>query len=321
MLCQRCQAADVGADGRCPRCDGAPPPPPVHAPGIGYRLTPVAGLGVAAAAMLWVLAGLYALHLIADIQAYSDLDEPTTLFSPDDPIDEATDGFYETMAMLSGITGLATIPVFLVWFHRVRTNAEVWLPGQHRFSPGWAVGGWFVPVVNLWFPKMIIDDVCVASDPAPRHAAVQPYGQPLYQRPAAGLVTAWWATGLAWLVLYFFAMVVLAGSGRDLDEAETGLVLVSLAHACAIAAAVLAGLVVRRVSAMQDTRMAVPAGGYPLPPTVCPTPPPYQAPPVPPSTPVPPTPPSTPTPPPAPPAPPAPAAPPEPPAPPAAPPR
>src|ERR1700741_4905922 len=49
--------------------------------------------------------------------------------------------------------------VFLVWLWRVRRNAENLSPDGHRLARGWTTGGWLVPVVNLWFPFRIVEDI------------------------------------------------------------------------------------------------------------------------------------------------------------------
>ena len=45
---------------------------------------------------------------------------------------------------------LAAGVVFIVWLWRVRWNAEMFCRGEHRFTRGWVIGCWLVPVVNLW---------------------------------------------------------------------------------------------------------------------------------------------------------------------------
>jgi hypothetical protein len=74
---------------------------------------------------------------------------------------------------------IATGLVFLGWLRRARTNAE-WLagPDSQHLSRGWTIGGWFCPVVNLWFPHRVVADIWRASAP---------------HRPArATLVLPWW---------------------------------------------------------------------------------------------------------------------------------
>jgi Domain of unknown function (DUF4328) len=80
--------------------------------------------------------------------------------------------------------------VFLIWFYRARQNAGQ-LDWRQRWSPGWSIFGWFVPICFLWFPFQIMLDIWRAALPGPQRAKF-----PL--RPAA-----WWACWcLAWFTGY-----------------------------------------------------------------------------------------------------------------------
>jgi hypothetical protein len=54
---------------------------------------------------------------------------------------------------------LVTIIVVLVWIH----GAFLALRGRTSFSPGMAVGGWFIPIANLFLPALILRDAWRAS--------------------------------------------------------------------------------------------------------------------------------------------------------------
>jgi len=58
---------------------------------------------------------------------------------------------------LVGLGVLAVEIVFLVWQYRAAQVARA-LRYPARHSPGWGVGCWFVPVVNLWMPYQAIRD-------------------------------------------------------------------------------------------------------------------------------------------------------------------
>jgi hypothetical protein len=54
--------------------------------------------------------------------------------------------------------------LFLVWFHRALTNAQsLGLP--MRRSPGWGIAGFFIPIVNLWFPYQSACDLFPPGHP------------------------------------------------------------------------------------------------------------------------------------------------------------
>jgi Domain of unknown function (DUF4328) len=92
---------------------------------------------------------------------------------------------------VDSLFGLATIVVWLIWQHRVTTN--VWAKGiPIATSPGWAIGWWFVPFVNLVMPAVAVQRVYRASAP---------------EKHSAWLVAGWW---LGWLGPVFVAFPVAA---------------------------------------------------------------------------------------------------------------
>jgi Domain of unknown function (DUF4328) len=74
--------------------------------------------------------------------------------------------------------------MFVVWFRRVRINAEHRGYRQRR-ARGWTFWGWMVPVVNLWFPFQLMGDIWRAGLP------------PAGRRKTAWLVAGWWICWLA----------------------------------------------------------------------------------------------------------------------------
>ncbi|MFI6585074.1 DUF4328 domain-containing protein [Embleya sp. NPDC050493] len=83
---------------------------------------------------------------------------------------------------------IALIVVFVIWFHAARGNIDAYPGRQGRtLSRGWAIGGWFCPVVNLWFPPMIAQEVWRASDPRAPHVGGATPGRLV-------LVWGWWIT-------------------------------------------------------------------------------------------------------------------------------
>jgi len=82
--------------------------------------------------------------------------------------------------------------MFLTWLWRARVNAEHLCRAEHRWSRGWTIGSWFVPVVNLWFPRQIVDDIWRTSRPGVPADTYRVDGLEL-----SPLVRAWWYTMLA----------------------------------------------------------------------------------------------------------------------------
>ncbi|KIZ15306.1 DUF4328 domain-containing protein [Streptomyces natalensis] len=153
-------------------------------------------------------------------------------------INEA-DHLYQTSGILQAAATLATAVVFIVWFHRTRVNAEVFAPDHQSKKRGWAIWGWFVPVVNLWFPRRIALDIWTAgADQNSRSTA---------------LLNWWWAL---WIVDLGFGRLAAqryakAESPEEIKGALAGLMASDIFN---IAAAVLAIFFVRHLTRMQHEK-------------------------------------------------------------------
>jgi hypothetical protein len=95
----------------------------------------------------------------------------------------------DALAIADGVTSLICAITFVIWTRRAYRNLPTVGAGQ-RFKPGWAVGGWFVPFLNLWRPKQIVNDIWRASDPGgPPSLHPTQYEH----TPVPRLITLWWA--------------------------------------------------------------------------------------------------------------------------------
>ncbi|MFE7837192.1 DUF4328 domain-containing protein [Streptomyces sp. NPDC057474] len=193
MNCARCgnHAAAPGGE-LCRQCEVAAPPLPAHPArpalpphGAAWLRSPV-GFGRAVVALLGVviavdLLSMWADTALLDVRGRMADGEWGAAVERDS---DWADLLVELAGGLQMLTFFATIAVFLVWFHRVRINAEVFDPSGHGLRRGWAIGGWFVPPVLLWFPRRIAIDCWDASSPR--------------EKPRSHvLVNAWWTL---WLI-------------------------------------------------------------------------------------------------------------------------
>jgi len=91
---------------------------------------------------------------------------------------------------------ISTAVAFMMWSYRVHGNLRALGARNLRYSPGWAVGIWFIPIFNLFVPFLIMREIWAGSDPAGLRT------DPL-QRSYGGtwaLVGCWWGFHLLkWL--------------------------------------------------------------------------------------------------------------------------
>jgi hypothetical protein len=129
-----------------------------------------------------------------------------------------------------------TAAAFITWMFLARRNLERWEIGGLGWRPGWAIGGWFVPLANLVIPKLVMDAIWSGSELTPSDGYA-------FKR-SSGLIWAWWLP----LILDRVITVVVPDEEVML-QAFLGTVLL-----CASAAAGIA--LVRRITSMQAERQA-----------------------------------------------------------------
>ncbi|MEV0590863.1 DUF4328 domain-containing protein [Nonomuraea cavernae] len=159
---------------------------------------------------------------------------------------ETSDAIYAASAIVVAAVFVVAAVMFLIWLFRVRANAEVLAPGEHRYGRPWVVFGWMVPIISFWYPKQIVDDIWGAS----HRAGTGP-------SPRSGLVTVWWAS-------LMIASLVSNVAGRMFraDDLE-GMALAAKYDIVSIAlwlvAAAPAALVISRITGAQEARRLAPS--------------------------------------------------------------
>ncbi|MEU6367025.1 DUF4328 domain-containing protein [Streptomyces sp. NPDC046931] len=250
MICSRCRHFAAAPGGTlCTRCATAPDTtaqPFAAAPAALLR-SPV-GLGRATAVLLGLVAATDLSAIGADFVMYNvsgDLADGAIGDAVSRRADRA-DALYAAAGAVQTVALVACIVVFLCWFYRVRVNAEVMSPSGHTKGRGWAIGGWFTPIVNLWFPRRITLDIWDAGSP---------WGAP---RPH-GLVNAWWTL---WIISFLDDRAGFPAHRRTdtAPEAHNAVRQVLISDAIDTAAAALAILVVPRLTRMQHEKALDGAG-------------------------------------------------------------
>lgn len=140
----------------------------------------------------------------------------------------AYDSVSAPLSLLSLAVLVAAGICWVVWQYRAASS----LPqGSLRRSPGWHVGSWFIPIIAMWFPFQNISDIARSS-----RASL-----------SGGLRGSWWAL---WVIASIFSN--LAGQlllrAQDIDSLSAALAMSVVSEALLVPAAVLASIVVVRIT-------------------------------------------------------------------------
>ena len=156
------------------------------------------------------------------------------LLGTDYTVDEANanDNRQAVIGAVQLLLLVATAVLFIRWFKLAYEHLDE-VGGERRYGPRWAIWGWFVPILGLWRPKQIANDIS--------HAGGEP------ESGLSTLLNGWWAAFLlsTWASQVTLRLVLRAETTEELRRAAVGYV---VADTLDLVAAVLALLVVRALT-------------------------------------------------------------------------
>ena len=211
-----------------------PPPPPY---------TPLSGPAAFAVAMLTIM-------IIGDaISSWSSYMQAQLLqrieAGQDVPMQELEANDTREALIAVALLGalIITMIAFLIWFHRAYRNLPSLGATDLKSTPGWAVGGWFIPFYNLVHPYRVAKEIFNKSDPR----SVE-----LNAATSSSLVGWWW--GIYLLSGFVASNAGLFGDEPPLQELITATWRNMASNALGILAAVLAIAMVKRITTNQEAR-------------------------------------------------------------------
>ena len=144
---------------------------------------------------------------------------------------------------------IATIIVFLVWMYRASNNLRPLGASFLEFSPGWAVGWWFVPFANLVKPYQAIREIWCESNPEVTDPVL--FSSPSL-RVAPAFIGIWWGCWIVGNILTNISSRM--ASPGNLDWLMPTAIVSILAGIFTIIAAALAAKIVLGISDGQESK-------------------------------------------------------------------
>jgi hypothetical protein len=113
---------------------------------------------------------------------------------------------FPTALCVGGCTALLvlmTLVVVLLWIHEAHAYLRYLHVQGKAFSPGAAVGWFFVPVACLVMPCLAMQELWKASDPESPPADAHCWKT----KPGSGLIAFWWGSGICSLLLLLYVFL------------------------------------------------------------------------------------------------------------------
>lgn len=202
--------------------------------------------------VFWIFIALMILNIIAVLSGYAEAELLNRAISGG-IVTEAEAMSNDTRQALIGFVQFALYVAagvaFLIWIHRAHRN----LPSLHaadlRFTPGWAVGWFFVPIMSLFRPYQVASEIWKASDPN-----VDTIDNTSWKNSATSpIVGWWWAFFLITSYLGLFAARAIL-SGEELSDLLTATYAYMVSDAIDVVGILITILMVRRISQFQETK-------------------------------------------------------------------
>jgi hypothetical protein len=157
--------------------------------------------------------------------------------------------------------------LFIAWFFQAYKNLRRLGVANLRYGNGWAIGSWFVPILGMWRPKQIANDVWRGSEPGAEVSS----GWKAVSVPS--FLHWWWGLFLTQGVLLWFGQQTtrdgydrLRGFGGLTDgfsQIKTGTTVDIIGGLVALAGIMLAIQVVIRITEREEElRATAPAPAY-----------------------------------------------------------
>jgi hypothetical protein len=153
------------------------------------------------------------------------------------------DSRQQLIAAIYTATILATIIVFCIWIYRSNKVARQLGAADMKFTPGWAVGWYFIPFANLWMPYKAMKEIWAATkNPAD------------WKNERRGAILPWW-----WFLFILsntlsnvYIRMSLSAEGADQITRATEMGMAS--EIALIASTIVAYKVVSEISGLQFSR-------------------------------------------------------------------
>ena len=192
--------------------------------GLGKAVSILAGL-TAVAGLITLIAFAYRASLLTDIKN-------GTFVNWSDG--EDADAFVEGASAIEFLIGIPLFVLLIIWAWRATVNIES-RGRSGRWSRGWAIGGWFTPVMFLFVPYQIISDAWknateVGEDNGGRNKFW-----------LAGFIF-WWAS----VAFAIFGGIV--SEGDSIDDAINGDVIIALSGGLGVIAGIVIAVAFNQMS-------------------------------------------------------------------------
>lgn len=154
--------------------------------------------------VIWAVLGIFALVLIGELLEVAGVIDLEALQL------DLLASIYSLVLIASSVVFLASVVVVCMWIHRAHANLHELGHEGLEYTPGWAIGWYFIPIANLFKPFQAMRELWSES-----HSLTDNYSD-----VAPGNLGLWWAMWIIGNILgNISTRMYMFGDGSNLDVA------------------------------------------------------------------------------------------------------
>lgn len=184
------------------------------------------------------IAWLLLWQLLVQVKQGQTVDEETLLHA---------ESQMQLVEMLSVVVRIASFVALLAWMYRAHANLPSFGAHGLKYSPGWTIGAFFIPFLNLFKPFSVAKEIEQVSDPK----IDQSNSERRKQTPASTILILWW---IAWIGSSVFMRVISADKSERLPALITAAKMHMASGVFSAVSAALTIAVVQRITRFQEAR-------------------------------------------------------------------
>jgi hypothetical protein len=161
----------------------------------------------------------------------------------------ANDTRQATIGYIQILLTIAAGVTFLVWVYRAHSNLPSLGAVGLRFTPGWAVGWFFVPVMSLFRPYQAVSEIWRAS-----YLKIDRVNSTSWKDSAnSSIIGCWWAFFLIsnWVGLFAMRMII---GGEELSDLLNSTYAYMVSDGINVVGIIVTILMVRSISQLQQMK-------------------------------------------------------------------
>jgi hypothetical protein len=157
---------------------------------------------------------------------------------------EANDARQGIIGIVYTLVLIATLICFLRWVYRANSNVRKLGAEGLRFTPGWSVGWFFVPIAHVWKPYQVMKEIFKASKNPADWA----------NQTSSPIVGWWWGF---WIISAFLgqASFRISLGAQEIDELLTANVVMMISEVVDIPSAIITIVLVGKILEMQMSNL------------------------------------------------------------------